>query len=180
MAIQGEYTKTTILLMFLLFSHVGWIWEVLYATSWHGFFVNRGFMHGPWLPVYGLGAVLMIILLNPIRTRLWLVFFLGAVIGGALEYGTSLLMEMIFHIKWWDYSGAGFDLQGRTCLLVIVIFGILGVVITAFLGPFLNQQFMHISANVQRQLAWIIGLLFLTDYVYSLICPNMGAGITCN
>lgn len=179
MVLQGEYTKTTIFLLFLLFSHVGWIWEVLYTSSRHGFFVNRGFMHGPWLPIYGLGAILMIIFLNKIRASIWLVFLFGAIMCGALEYGASLLMEMLFHVKWWDYSDLRFHIQGRTCLLVILIFGILGVVLVSFVGPLLNQWIMFLPVDVQEKMAVYLGALFFVDYLCSIVWPNVGAGVTC-
>lgn len=180
MMIQGEYTKTTIFLLFFLFSNVGWIWEVVYTSSWHGFFVNRGFMHGPWLPIYGLGAVLMLLFLNRIRSRLWLVFLMSAGIGGVLEYGASLVMEYVFHTRWWDYSDLRFHFQGRTCLLVILIFGILGVTLVSFLGPVLSNWIMLLPVGVQEKIVWLLGVLFLVDYVCSLIWPNVGAGVTCS
>jgi uncharacterized membrane protein len=166
--------------MFLLFSHAGWIWEVLLVSSVHGCFINRGFMRGPWLPVYGIGSVLLICLLGRFWKNPFLVFGSSALLCGALEYATALCMELVFHKKWWDYSDAPFNFQGRTCLLVMVLFGILGYVLVCYIAPFCSRMIGYIPNCLQTYICRILLAVFLLDYLYSLRFPNIGAGITCS
>ena len=104
------------LLLFLFFSAAGWIWEVLLTACATGMWVNRGMLHGPWLPVYGVGGVLITAALGRLR-RQWLVLPLGALAGGAVEYGTSLALEFRFRQRWWDYTGQPGNILGQVCPL---------------------------------------------------------------
>lgn len=178
MNIRTEYTRITIFILFLIFSHVGWLWEVLLTSSRHGFFINRGFMHGPWLPVYGVGAVLLIVCLKKIQGNVWFMFLASSVLCGTLEYFTALALETLYKRKWWDYNDYYFNIQGRTCLLVVILFGILGTVLVGAAGPVINNWLLRIPEKRRKELFWILLIIFAGDYFYSLFSPNMGVGIT--
>lgn len=127
-------------LIFILFSFIGWICEVIYVgvTSAHKF-VNRGFLHGPICPVYGFGGV-VILMLPPSLYSTWIPLFLASMIlCTTVEYFVSWLMEKLFHTRWWDYSHYKIQLNGRICLLNSILFGFLGVVVIHFVYPLMTD-----------------------------------------
>ena len=127
-------------LIFILFSFIGWISEVIYVgvTSAHKF-VNRGFLHGPLCPVYGFGGV-VILMLPPSLYATWIPLFLASMIlCTTVEYFVSWLMEKLFHTRWWDYSHYKIQLNGRICLLNSILFGFLGVVVIHFVYPLMTD-----------------------------------------
>ena len=143
-------------LIFILFSFIGWISEVIYVgvTSAHKF-VNRGFLHGPLCPVYGFGGV-VILMLPPSLYATWIpLFFASMILCTIVEYFVSWLMEKLFHTRWWDYSHYKIQLNGRICLLNSILFGFLGVVVIHFVYPLmtdllnsLGQTWINISGMI--------------------------------
>ena len=129
-----------VFLIFIIFSFVGWISEVLYVGIFFEHrFVNRGFLHGPICPIYGFGG-LSILLLPPQLYSTWVtLFFASMLFGSAVEYLSSWILEKLFHTRWWDYSHYKFNLKGRVCLLNSLLFGVLGVVIIHFVQPFVMK-----------------------------------------
>ena len=123
-------------LIFIMFSVVGWISEVLYVGIFHEHkFVNRGFLHGPLCPVYGFGGV-VILILPPFLYETWIpLFFASMLLCTAVEYFVSWVMEKLFHARWWDYSHYKFNIRGRVCLLNSVLFGFLGLGVIRFVYP---------------------------------------------
>ena len=94
---------------FIILSFFGWIWETTKKSMETRTFVNRGFLTGPILPIYGFGGTIVYLLLFPIKSQLILVFLFGAIIATVLEYITAVVMETVFHAKWWDYSEYRFN-----------------------------------------------------------------------
>ena len=143
-------------LIFILFSFIGWICEVIYVgvTSAHKF-VNRGFLHGPLCPVYGFGGV-VILMLPPSLYATWIpLFFASMILCTIVEYFVSWLMEKLFHTRWWDYSHYKIQLNGRICLLNSILFGFLGVVVIHFVYPLmidlldsLGQKVINVSGVI--------------------------------
>ena len=165
------------LLCFYSFSAAGWLWEVLLTAFTTGGWVNRGLLHGPWLPVYGLGGVLLAVLLNrPHQTRA-APFLLGALLGGAVEYGTALVLESWYHQRWWDYTGWPGSIQGRVCLTSAAAFAAAGWVASR-LGPLLVRRFAGLHDHTRTLLCRTVSLLFALDWSLSLLYPNTGTGIT--
>ena len=123
-------------LIFIIFSVVGWISEVLYVGIFHEHkFVNRGFLHGPVCPVYGFGG-LVILILPPSLYSTWIpLFFSSMIMCTLVEYFVIWIMEKMFHARWWDYSHYKFHINGRICLLNSVLFGFLGVGVIHFIYP---------------------------------------------
>lgn len=172
------YSWTTLVLLFFLFAFVGWIWEGIFVGWNYGVFLNRGFLHGPWLPIYGVGSVLIITLLARFRKKPLLAFAGSVAICGIAEYTTSWALEAIFHQRWWDYSHCFMNLQGRVCLQSLIPFGIAGVFLVCFAAPFLSKQIKKIPLAVQYILCGLLGLIFLADVIISVWHPNAGMGIT--
>lgn len=139
-------------LWLMFYSIVGWIYESLLCSASAHRWINRGFLNGPYCPIYGFGAVLDILLLGRIQNPL-LLFCLGAVVTCSLEYLTSYLMELLFHARWWDYSERKFNINGRVCLIGAVVFGAFSVVLILGIHPFvvhytdlLPPLALHLSA----------------------------------
>lgn len=117
-----------------LYSVIGWIYESILCSVIEKRWVNRGFLNGPYCPVYGCGAVLNILVLNGIE-NIFILFYLGAVTACILEYFTSWLMEKLFQARWWDYSGHRYHLNGRISLAGAIVFGTLSVLLVRVVHP---------------------------------------------
>ena len=146
-------------LIFILFSFIGWISEVIYVgvTSAHKF-VNRGFLHGPLCPVYGFGGV-VILMLPPSLYATWIpLFFASMILCTIVEYFVSWLMEKLFHTRWWDCSHYKIQLNGRICLLNSILFGFLGVVVIHFVYPLMIDLLNSLGQKVIN----VSGVIILT------------------
>lgn len=136
-------------LIFILFSFIGWVSEVIYVgvTSAHKF-VNRGFLHGPLCPVYGFGGVVILTLPADLY-KTWIpLFFASMILCTVVEYFVSWLMEKLFHARWWDYSNRKIQLNGRICLLNSVLFGFLGVAVIHFVYPIMIKLLNDLGQTV--------------------------------
>lgn len=165
------------LLCFYIFSTAGWLWEVLLTAFTTSGWVNRGLLHGPWLPVYGIGGVLLAVLLNRPRQSHAAPFLLGAFLGGTVEYGTALILEAWYHQRWWDYTGWLGDMQGRVCLASVMAFAMAGWLVSR-LGPLLVRRLARLHDYTRTLLCRTVSLLFALDWALSLLYPNTGSGIT--
>ncbi len=151
-------------LWFILYSIIGWTYEVVLFLFTEKKFVNRGFLNGPYCPIYGYGALLVTITLSSIENILWL-FLVGAVLTCTLEYLTSYAMEKLFNARWWDYSNMKCNINGRICLLGAAAFGTMTVLAVKVIHPFVagvtdmvSVEWIHISAAVTF-------VIFLTDNI---------------
>ena len=125
------------ILYYFLYSCLGWVCECLYCGIPAGHFINRGFLAGPYCPIYGCGAVLVVYVLEPFQDHIVVLFLAGMILTSILEYVTSYLMEKLFHSKWWDYSNRRFNLHGRICLRNSLLFGVMGIVVVRIVHPFM-------------------------------------------
>ena len=150
-----------IFLWFLIYSFLGWAWECILVFFEEHRFVNRGFLNGPYCPIYGLGAILFIFTTNTLANPI-LRFALGATLACALEYVTSFLLELLFHARWWDYSQYRYNLHGRICLIGFALFGFFAVVI-----PYVQYYFQafieSLPASLTNSLASILSIVFIAD-----------------
>lgn len=174
-----KYDFWELLLLFFAFSFIGYLWEVLLHLFSDGEFVNRGSLYGPWLPIYGGGGVLTLVLLNRYRDNPTFVFFASVVLCGIVEYFSSLYMELIFHMRWWDYTGYFFNINGRICLEGLLFFGFGCTASIYFVTPFLLDLFHKLDKAFVKYLAIMLSVLILIDLSFYLtIGPNNGNGIT--
>lgn len=155
-------------LFFYIYSILGWIAEVIYCRIIGGKFTNRGFLNGPYCPIYGFGALIIVLLLNPFKDNLFLVFILGMILTSTLEYITSFLMEKAFNAKWWDYSDMKFNLNGRVCLLNSCEFAVLGVLLTYIIHPRISSLIQKIPVHVLTVISVILFILLLIDFTITL------------
>lgn len=172
------YSLRSLILLFFSFSALGWIWEVFLHLIEDHAWINRGVMAGPWLPIYGTGGVLILVLLKRWIDHPVTVFSLIMVICGVLEYFTSLALELLFHAKWWDYSEYFFNLHGRIFLGGLVVFGIGGCAFLYLVAPWIEHQIQKITKPMQSLLCIGLSAIFLVDLFLSYMNPNMGFGIT--
>lgn len=172
------YTPWNLLLMFFLFAFVGWVWEVILFILQTGEFVNRGSLYGPWVPIYGAGGTLILVLLCKFRTRPLIEFFSIAILSGVVEYATSFVQEQMTGMRYWDYSGYLFNLNGRICAEGLFAFAALGSLVVFFLAPSLDSLFMKINYKVLRSVTITLMVLFTGDVIYAHFHPHVGKGIT--
>ena len=173
-----HYKKRNYILMYFTFCIIGWLWEVFYHVISEGRFVNRGTMFGPWLPIYGVGGILILIVLKPLRKRPVIFFMSAMALSGTIEYLAGWYLETFQNAKWWDYTGYFLNINGRVCLEGLIIFGLGGAVVTYFIGPILNDLFDKIKPKISIIICLILILLYSIDFIHSLKYPNKGDGIT--
>ena len=174
-----HYSIPSLILLFFIFSFIGWTWEVSLHLITDGVFVNRGVLHGPWLPIYGTGGVLILIILNKLREKPILEFFATVILCGFVEYFTAYYLEITHGgQKWWDYSGYFLNLHGRICAEGLLVFGIGGMAIVYAAAPLLDNYLRRIKYRYAVPLCIILLIAFSSDQIYSKKHQNMGKGIT--
>ena len=154
-------------LLFLIYSFMGWCMEVCVSLVTRKKFINRGFLIGPYCPIYGWGAILITLLLSYFTDKPILLFFMAILICGTLEYLTSFFMEKIYHLRWWDYSNKKFNINGRVCLDTIIPFGILGTTIIYVTNPFFLDKLNMIPNNTLNIIFYILFAIFTIDGIIS-------------
>lgn len=174
-----SYSLINLIMMFFIFCFVGWVWEVGLAFISEDMFVNRGTLHGPWLPIYGTGGVIILVLLKKLREKPALEFVAAMVLCGCLEYFSSWYLEMTHDgQRWWDYTGYFLNINGRICAEGLLTFGLGGLTIVYLLAPALDNLLSRIDARKLGIVAAVLLVLYCADQVYSAQHPNVGAGIT--
>ena len=174
-----HYSIPSLVLLFFIFSFIGWTWEVSLHLISDGEFVNRGVLHGPWLPIYGTGGVLILVVLNKFREKPVLEFFATVVLCGCVEYFTAYYLEITHGgQKWWDYSGYFLNLHGRICAEGLLVFGVGGMAIVYAAAPLLDNYLRRMEYRYAIPLCVILLITFSGDQIYSKNHPNMGKGIT--
>ena len=174
---EYKYSVENIVLFFFTFSTIGWIWEILFHLFETGKFVNKGTMFGPWLPIYGCGAMIVILFLKKLKNNPAYLFTGAFVLCGLLEYFTAFCLEKFMKMKWWDYSGYFLNINGRVCLEGLLVFALASCVATYFIVPYLNSIYNKIKPNIKKIIVLILIISFSTDFIYSLCNPNIAAGI---
>lgn len=155
------------ILLFLIYSIIGWIIEGIDMLILTKKIVNRGFLIGPYCPIYGFGALFIIMVLDKYKSDALVLFVMCVLSCGILEYMTSLIMEKIFKTRWWDYSKNKFNINGRICLETLILFGIGGLIISYFINPFIMNIFNLIPNIVLNILAIIFFVIFIIDVIVS-------------
>ena len=173
-----KYPVTTLVLMFFLFAFLGWCWEVMLYLVTSATFVNRGVMHGPWLPIYGTGGVLVLMVLYKLRNKPWLEFTATVVVCGIVEYFTAYYLETVYNRRWWDYAGYFLNLHGRICAEGLLVFGLGGMAVVYFVAPMFDNLLHRFKRRTLIALCAVLIALFSVDQVYSHFYPNEGDGIT--
>ena len=154
-------------ILFIAYSFFGWFIEVIGKLIEQKKFINRGFLIGPYCPIYGIGALLITFLLKKYIEDPITLFIMAILVCGILEYLTSYFMEKIFHARWWDYSQRKFNINGRICLNTIIPFGLLGMFIMYVSNPFLIEKIERMPETTLNILFWIFLIIYSIDNIIS-------------
>ena len=153
--------------LFFIYSFLGWSIETIGDTIKKKKFVNRGFLLGPYCPIYGAGVLLITIFLTKYKEDVWITFFMSLLICGTLEYLTSYIMEKIFNARWWDYSQRKFNINGRICLETLIPFGLAGIIIIYILNPFLLKYINMIPNVIMHIFTIVFVIAYIIDIFFS-------------
>ena len=164
-----EYNFIDILIYFITYSFLGWIMESIFRSVCEKKLINTGFLRGPFCPIYGIGAVIMILFLKNFSKNLILLFFISIIVFTIWEYLVGVLLEKLFHTKYWDYSDNKFNFQGRICLMNSIFWGILGVVFIQYIHPFIESIIEKVDIRLLTFIYSIIGIVMLIDAITSII-----------
>ena len=155
-------------LLFLIYSFIGWIMEICVTFYKSKKIVDRGFLIGPYCPIYGYASIIMILYLNHYKDNPLTVFLLAVVICTFIEYIISYIMEKLFNARWWDYSNYKFNINGRVCLINAFFFGVLGTFLVYYANPFFENILLKINTNTLNTISLILMILFTTDFIISM------------
>ena len=154
---------------FLIYSFLGWLLEVAYAYTNRGHFVNRGFLFGPFCPLYGSSAVVLVVLLDGFQNNLIMLFVLATIITSSIEYFTGYILEKVFKSKWWDYSDDPFNLNGRICLYFSLAWGVASVFVMKVIHPIIAMIVFYIPSFIGIPLFYIALIYFICDLLFTLL-----------
>ena len=153
---------------FTVYSFLGWLTEVTFAAFITKKFVNRGFLYGPFCPIYGFGILSLLTILHPLSSHPFL-FFIGTIITTSiLEYITGFILEKIFHTHWWDYSHQKFNLHGYICLQFSLVWGVFGTLLYYFIHPIVISLINQVPQTIFYILPYFIIIYFLTDFALTI------------
>lgn len=164
-----------IFIFFFTYGFLGWIIESIYCSfgkmrqTGKLAIINRGFLTGPMIPIYGVVATVFIYALSPVKHSILLTVLVGALIADFIEYATSYIMEKIFHTRWWDYSKFKFNLNGRICLTHTIYWAVLSVVFIRFIHPFILNQLNKIPHDIKSFGFVICVCIFIIDFANTVV-----------
>ncbi len=158
-----------IITYFIIYSFLGWVMESVVRSICERKIINTGFLKGPFCPIYGIGANIMFLFLEGFENKPILLFFIAIVLLTAWEYIVGVLLEKLFHTKYWDYSNHKFNFQGRICLTNSICWGVLGVLFVKYIHPFVQQVIAQINSNLFNYVIAILFNIFLVDTITSII-----------
>ena len=140
------------LLYFLLFSFLGWVLETFYSVYELGHFTKRGFLYGPLCPIYGWGALILIMFFNKYKCKSVKLFICAAIIFSIFEYAVSYAMDALFATKWWDYSNEFFNLNGRISIFYSFVWGIAAILFVNNIYPFFKKKINMVLSKAPYKL----------------------------
>lgn len=149
--------------IFIVYAFIGWCTEVSYATLDTGKFVNRGFMNGPYCPIYGVGVVIVVAVLTPLQNNLFILFIGSFLLTSTLEFITGFVLEKVFHNKWWDYSDFPFNIKGYVCLKFSIYWGLACTFVMKVVHPIIYDVIVWIPHTFGIILVSIIMCIFFVD-----------------
>ena len=163
-----NFNYYNLIYFFAIYSFAGWGIEVLYYFKNERRFVNRGFLYGPFCPIYGCGAVSLVVFLDSYKNNIFTLFFLAVLLTSILEYFTGLILEKAFKTKWWDYTDDPLNIHGRVCLLYSLMWGVGEVIVIRIIHPILNDIVMNIPIILGDILISIFIIYFIIDFCFTL------------
>ena len=162
------YTLGQWLILFFSYCVAGWVWESCFVSIKQKKWVNRGFLNGPWLPIYGSGAIIILFTTLPVQNNLFLVWLLGMISATILEYVTGAVIEKIFKVRYWDYSSHRFQLKGYICLTSSIAWGFFAILLIKFIHPPFARFLNDIPSMLVDPVSMVLVILFTIDTVQSV------------
>ena len=157
------YPITTLFLYFIFYAFCGWVWETCYCSIRERRYVPRGFLYGPLCPIYGVGALLMILFFSPFRDNLVIFYFVSVVVMTAWEYFVGWLLEATTHIKYWDYSNQKFQYKGHICLSSSIVWGFLSLLMVYVVHERVALLVFRIPGEIRSVLAFTVAICMACD-----------------
>ena len=155
--------------IFIIYAIIGWFMEVAIVSVKKRKITARGFLIGPWCPIYGFGALFITFLLQKYYEDPIVLFIMSFLLGTILEYITSYIMEKLFHARWWNYSDHRFHINGRVSLTTSLGFGALGLILVYFFNPFFLKIIKNIPTIIFNIIMIIVFVIFIVDIVTSYV-----------
>ena len=159
-------------LIFLAGCITGYIYEEIFYLIQDKTLVNRGFLYGPYLPVYGFGAILIVLLLDRLKKYPLLVFILSMLLTGIVEYITGIALYEIYHKTWWDYNGLLLNIGGYVCIRSVFTFAIGGILLIYIIKPQIIELMDKIKLNRLKIISIVILLIIVIDFILSILIKN--------
>lgn len=153
---------------FLIYSFLGWCVEVCYAALNTKKFINRGFLNGPYCPIYGAGVITIMYFVYPFKNSLIVLFMFSVILTSLIEFLTGFILEKAFHYRWWDYSKEHFNLGGYICLKFSIIWGLACVFVTEIVHPGVRDIVLWIPKSFGEVILGILYLLMIIDFVVTV------------
>lgn len=162
MTILG-YPIQTLFLYFIFYSFLGWLMETCYCSILEHRLVDRGFLYGPICPIYGAGVLLMVLFFTPLKHNLFVFYLTAVVVMTSWEYFVAWLLETTTHVRYWDYSRFRFNIKGRVCLWVALVWGALSYVVIFWIHPAVDGIYQTIPGWLVNTLCVVLLVILLVD-----------------
>ena len=162
------FTFWEVVLLFFIYSFLGWCVEVAFVAVTLGNVENRGFLNGPICPIYGCGMLCVLIILTPIKNSWFLLLLGGMVICTAVELLGGWILDKLFHMRWWDYTDKPFNIGGYVCLEFSIMWGMAVLFAVRIVHPIIMSIINHIPVWMRIVLICIFVLVFIVDMIVTL------------
>ncbi len=158
------------IIYFFIYALIGTIMEIItiYIEE-KKLVLNRGYLIGPYIPIYGVGGLLIILFLSRYSDDLFILFGMSMLLCGSLEYFVSYLMEKLFNMRWWDYSHTKYNINGRIELNRLISFGIMGIVVIKIFHPFFFDIVHSFSSKTIIFISVVLLIIFIVDFIISTV-----------
>lgn len=164
-----NYSVDQLIWIFVIYAFLGWCAEVIFSTIQTRKFINRGFLNGPYCPVYGFGIIIVLFLLTPIKDNLFLFFLASILLTTLLEFFTGYILERNFNRKWWDYKNEKFNIRGYVCVRSSIVWGLASVFVFYVFQPTVDNFIKFLPKNIELTLAVFLAIALIVDTVVTLI-----------
>lgn len=165
--VMYSYSMAQWLFFFYFYCFFGWCFESAFVSVKGKKFVNRGFMRGPFLPLYGSGAIMMLVVSMPFSNNLWLTYIAGCIGATVLEYITGIIMEALFKVRYWDYSNQKFNFQGQICLSSTLAWGGLTILMTRVVHKPIEGFVLAVPINILAAITFVLTIYIVVDFTLS-------------
>ena len=164
---EMSYTMVQWICFFYIYGFLGWCYESVYVSIKHKRWVNRGFVRGPLLPLYGSGAIVLLFVTIPFRESLLLMFTAGAIGATILEYLTGVTMEALFKVRYWDYTKRKFNFQGHICLAATTLWGVFALLLVKVIHRPIENVVLGLPEMFVEVSVMLVTVVFAADYALS-------------